>query len=132
MKREIKFRAWHKNHKVFMDENREKCYIDMDGSICSKGDIGTMRSPESYFPWHRDDHLVLMQYTGLKDKNGVEIYEGDIIPHPTHGNLIVDFEPTMAVFCFWKNKESGLGYPMHFDLHTATWEVIGNICEDKK
>ena len=126
MKREIKFRAWHIELKRWINLNG----FDIAFKGCNnEGEVYGIYEQGNLNTFAKED-VQLMQYTGLKDKNGVEIYEGDIIPHPTHGNLIVDFEPTMAVFCFWKNKKSGLGYPMHFDLHTATWEVIGNVHEN--
>ena len=72
MEREIKFRAWNK----FTKEMKSVDRLRFDAPIM---EIQFMGNTYPYTP--NPDDLILMQYTGLKDKNGKEIYEGDIISY---------------------------------------------------
>ena len=104
--REIKFRAW--------DKWRNKMIQPNDGDF-----IG----------WHAmknwRDCLEVMQFTGLKDKNGKEIYEGDIVEAPH------DFGPggfAVRRFEVFFDKESG-SYQWNYWLMDQA-EVIGNIYDN--
>ena len=67
MSREIKFRVWNKNRNMFI----------IDGMTPKEIQDDATQSAE--LPMMTSEDCVWQQYTGLKDKNVVEIYEGDIV-----------------------------------------------------
>lgn len=125
-KRIIKFRAW-----CTVDE---MMYCDIQSGI--KFDDGSVYGfhnfldpyPNGYHNWR------LMQFTGLLDKNGKEIYEGDILDlHPDendkvwHRKIIWD---TAAFHCVQIHGKAN--YPLHFNKHTPDkmWVIIGNVFQN--
>lgn len=113
--RELKFRAWDDVEKRMYYGNTEQ-FDDMLGFR---------------FQHFETDKPVYMQYTDLKDKNGREIYEGDIVKANLRFFDIVD-QKCRVIF---HNGSFGLqyGYSLDYFKPLAPWddiEVIGNIYEN--
>lgn len=66
----------------------------------------------------------LMQYTGREDKNGVEIYEGDIMPWEWGDGSVTNEVVIFEEGCFW------LGDVAFVDIKPGACKIIGNIYEN--
>lgn len=113
MSREIKFRAWDVMKGNWMPMDDGECY---------------------YVPLSHvmDQSMIIEQFTGLKDKNGKEIYEGDIMRYDAIDYQVLwedyyaDFETKRlnSPWIPWDNA----GYTLHF--LASVGKVIGNIHEN--
>jgi uncharacterized phage protein (TIGR01671 family) len=82
---------------------------------------------------HNQDRYVVEQYTGLLDKNGTKIFEGDIIEYPNNGKGVVYYDKDFACFNIKGFGRGCYDYPgIAFSEGTDTFKVIGNIHEGDK
>lgn len=125
MQREIKFKAYVKNLKLIapveqISFNVETVEVDL---TCGNGDTAEYEFGE----------IELMQYTGFKDKKGIEIYEGDICvcrKYEHIGKIKWNCDETAFYFCVACNN--GIFEEEYLHYYIDELKVIGNIYENNE
>lgn len=125
MSREIKFRAWDKKHKKMTTVNS---VVDLHLHYHPRPLLTLLRGGELYGE-RRLDKVELMQYTGLTDVNGVDIYEHDLVKHGSRLQEVIWVE-TMCCFKL-RNRDKSLDEDDMWLNKSHTLKIVGNIYEDK-
>ena len=137
MSREIKFRAWDKITKqlVYLNKSTFVNYEVDDKNIGFELTLDGLGKESNQKTWLRKPKdYVLQQFTGLKDKNGREIYEGDILKSVTKNIYSIEFN-------YGKFILNGNYCDEMYDFNCSEYrdgqnsserfEIVGNIFENK-
>ena len=114
--RKIKFRAWDKENEKMMKVSS----LHLENKEISVKENGT---------FHLCRMQDLMQYTGLKDKNGKEIYENDLISCNKHKNIVVFFEGGCFKVKYLRNSTTTITCTLNSFLEKYKCKISGNIYE---
>ena len=125
MNRELKFRVWDNVQKRWWCE--DSLYLQIDGKHIHPAPWATL---DCELP---NNDIVIQQYTGLKDSNGKDIYEGDILKTNYGLTLEIVYSQRHSAFMCKRSDISGESLRYCYDaLYLGCHEVIGNIFENSE
>ncbi|WP_373758269.1 YopX family protein [Jeotgalibaca porci] len=139
MKREIKFRAWDKAQECYLYDV-QRAYDTLSGRVKYENGENADYDEQCFDGFLDDEQYIVEQYTGLKDNNGREIYEGDIVQVTSEdgefyvaavkwfgdeGYPVFDLAGISAAWCYESNALATI-----FEGSFETCEVIGNVHEN--
>lgn len=140
MSREIEYRAWLKEDKKMLHVCGIYWMINLENDCVEIAGVnGAERRSDGWVNggYHEIEDVILMQYAGIKDKNGVKIYEGDWVTafietppsyyNPDDNIHLIQGRVFFDVGCSMFGDNNYLGGDHFWGL-----EVIGNIHEDKE
>lgn len=114
-----RYRAWDKLRKRMSTVDR--IYFDTEGM--------QLRDSSGLY-WRDFRNIVLMQSTGLKDKNGTEIFEGDALKNNDYPNQTFICKHSRLQASFQAESLNGLLTLSLWKDEERDWQVIGNIYEN--
>lgn len=131
MNREIKFRAWDSVHNRMIYSDKHLGYMPFDDNCFCNYDFNISKKGVYCFAY--DDYndeitnetdLPIMMWTGLKDKNGKDVYEGDLLKSYYEKPGIIKWNDKLGAF-------QVKGIPSQTMKRCHEMKVIGNIYENE-
>jgi uncharacterized phage protein (TIGR01671 family) len=117
--KEIKFKAWDKEFKQI---------VDITGINWMNGTCQLTRQASDEY-WHKIEDFILMEYTGLKDKNGVEIYKGYIVTTNTGKNMVIGWSDRFASFVI-EREDWVFQHYFGESMESEDCEIVGDIYQN--
>lgn len=127
--RTIKFRVWNGTDMVYdvVVGRFGIFHVNPENSGLDPNDSASLNPLNTRYP----DDIPLMQFTGLVDKNGKEIYDGDILKTETDKVMIVKWNEKFASWCLYRD---GWAFYHWFgeSCNPKDCEIIGNKYQNKE